>query len=111
MLVDDEVEGYVNLCDSANVADSNPTSNSASAGDGRAGNAHVDVARRTGGARSEHRERGAALLGDALRQPEAHFGAVPHPQRDRAALAVLASSTAGPPRYIDVRVPSAPVAG
>jgi hypothetical protein len=29
----------------------------------------------------------------------------------RAALAVLGSTPGGPPRYIDVRVPSAPVAG
>jgi hypothetical protein len=29
----------------------------------------------------------------------------------RAALAVLTSNAGGPPRYIDVRVPSAPVAG
>ena len=29
----------------------------------------------------------------------------------RAALAVLASTAAAPPRYIDVRVPAAPVAG
>jgi len=31
--------------------------------------------------------------------------------KGRAALAVLASTAGGPPRYIAVRVPSAPVAG
>lgn len=44
--------------------------------------------------------------------PEVRLGS---PQRvaakARAALAVLASSAAAPPRYIDVRVPGAPVAG
>jgi hypothetical protein len=44
--------------------------------------------------------------------PEVRLGL---PQRvvakGRAALAVLASSAGSPPRYIDVRVPSAPVAG
>jgi len=44
--------------------------------------------------------------------PEVRLG-VPQrvAEKGRAALAVLASSTGGSPRYIDVRVPSAPVAG
>jgi hypothetical protein len=33
------------------------------------------------------------------------------PAKARAAIAVLSSTTAAPPRYIDVRVPGAPVAG
>jgi cell division protein FtsQ len=58
-----------------------------------------------------------ALDGDAVTLgvrdgPEVRLGL---PQgvaaKARAALAVLASNAGGPPRYIDVRVPSAPVAG
>ena len=58
-----------------------------------------------------------ALDGDAVTLgvrdgPEVRLGL---PQgvaaKGRAALAVLASTPGGPPRYIDVRVPSAPVAG
>ena len=58
-----------------------------------------------------------ALDGDAVTLgvrdgPEVRLGL---PQgiaaKARAALAVLASTPGGPPRYIDVRVPSAPVAG
>lgn len=44
--------------------------------------------------------------------PEVRLGSLQRvAAKGRAALAVLASTAGGPPRYIDVRVPSAPVAG
>lgn len=49
----------------------------------------------------------------ALRDgPEVRLGSPRRvPAKARAAIAVLSSTTAAPPRYIDVRVPGAPVAG
>jgi hypothetical protein len=49
----------------------------------------------------------------ALRDgPEVRLGAARNvAAKARAAVAVLSSTAAAPPRYIDVRVPGAPVAG
>jgi len=63
------------------------------------------------------RTAGVVVEGDAVTLgvrdgPEVRLGSLQRvAAKGRAALAVLASTAGGPPRYIDVRVPSAPVTG